>query len=390
MTRLRDLKSLVHDAVDAPTHLVAEGHDSVARATVKVASTAGLGEPARAVDGLRSAATEAVLASVRGVNRLVEATSDAALDAVAPPEAPAAPRPLTEEALFTAEGAADQLQGVLNGLAGDTLRRRGNGLDLGMSLRLDDTTLDGPLRAERVAVFVHGLSTTETSWCLGAAEALGASDATFGSLLQRDLGYTPLFARYNTGLPVAESGRALAALLDAHLAEVKEIVLVGHSMGGLVSRAATVNGAFVDRLTHVICLASPHRGAPLARFGEAATQTLLAVDHPATRVIGTLLAHRSLGIRDLEREDAPDLGPLLDTVTYLFLAATAVSNPSLPGAHALGDLLVTVRSAEGPDTDHADVHRQRVAGALHHAVQVDPRVYEALRDLLQPARVTPT
>ena len=46
----------------------------------------------------------------------------------------------------------------------------------------------------------------------------------------------------NTGLPIAENGVAMAALLDrlvtAWPTDVRRIALVGHSMGGLVMRAA--------------------------------------------------------------------------------------------------------------------------------------------------------
>jgi pimeloyl-ACP methyl ester carboxylesterase len=370
--------------VDATTHLVAEGHDSVARTTVEIASAAGLRTQVEAVDSVRATATDAVLGGIRGVNRFVETVSDIALAAVPLPDDPEPARPLNEDALFSAAGAVDQLTGVLNGFVGDTLRSRDNGLDLGMMLRDAEGAIQRPVQAKRVVLFVHGLSTTETSWCFGAAEALGDPAATFGTLLQHDLDYTPLFARYNTGLPVADNGSALAALIDAYLGDVGEIVLVGHSMGGLVSRAATTHGTFVRRLTHLICLASPHRGAPLARLGETATRVMNAVDHPATQVIGTMLAQRSVGIRDLERVDAPDLGPLLDTVDYLFIAGTALADPDTAVARRVGDLLVNVRSAEGPDGDR--VTRRRLGSALHHAVQVDPRVYDLILDFLRPAQ----
>ncbi|MFT4621907.1 MAG: triacylglycerol lipase [Myxococcota bacterium] len=396
MDRLRSLKALLHDAVDATTELVSEGHASAARTTVAALSTVpGLAEPVAAVDMVRGVTTEAVLASVRAVNRVVEVASDAALDVTTTQSGPADTVPMHAEALFTAAGAADQLTGVLNGFVGDHLRHRRNGLDLGMALRhgarvLDVSDPDSLSElGDRVVVLVHGLSTTEASWSLGADRALGDPAATFGTLLEQDLGYTPVYARYNTGLRVAESGLALATLLERlHAAHpLRELVLLGHSMGGLVSRAAThaateQGHGWRDALTHVVCLGSPHGGAPLARFGELAASALGAVDLPATRIIGQLIGGRSVGIRDLEREHAPDLGPLLDDVTYLFLAGAALPDPDHAAARAVGDLLVDVRSAEGPDHAHPNVNRRRLGGVLHHAIQVDRRAYDELHAVL--------
>ena len=76
--------------------------------------------------------------------------------------------------------------------------------------------------------------------------------------------------RYNTGLHVSENGRGLARLLDEMVEEwpcqLEELVLIGHSMGGLVARSACHYGAsWTDRVRHVFCLGSPHLGADLEK-----------------------------------------------------------------------------------------------------------------------------
>src|SRR3954465_3929647 len=90
--------------------------------------------------------------------------------------------------------------GALNGAAGDRLAESGNPLALDMTLRGDGDT-------PRLAVFVHGLCETDDAWALGALPP-------YGERLTADLGYTPLYLRYNTGLHISDNGRRLAALLD--------------------------------------------------------------------------------------------------------------------------------------------------------------------------------
>ena len=67
----------------------------------------------------------------------------------------------------------------------------------------------------RLAVFLHGLTETEDSWGYGAERHHGDPAVTYGSQLQRDLGLTPVYLRYNTGLHISENGRSLDALLGA-------------------------------------------------------------------------------------------------------------------------------------------------------------------------------
>ena len=121
----------------------------------------------------------------------------------------------------------------------------------------------------RLAVFLHGLAETEKSWLRQASRS-----EPYGRRLQAEFGYTPVYIRYNTGRHVSDNGHDLAGLLDDLTAawphEIQEILLVGHSMGGLVIRSACHYGAeasapWVARTRHVFYLGSPHLGAPLAR-----------------------------------------------------------------------------------------------------------------------------
>ena len=178
---------------------------------------------------------------------------------------------------------------AVNGLWGDRIAARAPTLAIPMSIRLDGSDLvptAGDVRAAvanptpRLAVFVHGLCETDRSWMRpGPDPASPAASATYAEGLRSDLGYTPLLVRYNTGLHVSENGRALALLLEriveAWPLGVQEVVLVGHSMGGLVARSACHYGdldgsTWAPRVRHVVSLGTPHLGAPLEKATNVA------------------------------------------------------------------------------------------------------------------------
>jgi pimeloyl-ACP methyl ester carboxylesterase len=191
----------------------------------------------------------------------------------------------------------------------------------------------------------------------------------YGVRLQAELGYTPLYLRYNTGRHVSENGRELAALLERLVAawpvEVHEIALIGHSMGGLVGRSAchyAVDHVWPSKVAHVFTLGTPHFGAP---FEKAATATAAALARvPETRGIAHALNARSSGIQDLGHgylvdEDWLDQDPgafikqagseipFLSCANHYFVSATLTRELHAPIGRIVGDLLVLHPSAWG-------------------------------------------
>ena len=307
---------------------------------------------------------------------------------------------------------------ALNGLIGDRLERSHSDLHQPASVRaggepvaLDAESLRAafPDASGRLVVFLHGLMGNEFYWDWGGGE----EGETYGTRLADELGCTPLYLRYNTGLHISENGRDVAELLDglaaAWPAEVEEIALVGHSMGGLIARSATHHGSrsgqrWTERVRHVVSLGTPHLGAPLEQGAHVVAETLHAL--PETRMLGAFLRKRSAGIRDLRHGSLVDEDwrgrdpnalraaacrevPLLAGATHCFVSATVTRDPRHPLGRMLGDILVLVPSATGRGRTRRipfdDQHGHHVSPAHHLALLNHPEVYARLREWLDDA-----
>ncbi|MEA5360988.1 hypothetical protein VA596_15690 [Amycolatopsis sp., V23-08] len=283
--------------------------------------------------------------------------------------------------------------GVAHGLFGAGLPVAGPRFADGMTIRqrrrpvgVDRRSLAGafPGAAGRLVVFLHGLTETERSWFRGKAD--------FGARLTGDLGASPLYVRYNSGRHISENGRDLVTLVSRLVAAwpvpVTDIVLIGHSMGGLVARSALYQAEerrapWLSRVTRLVCLGTPHSGAPLERHVARLVSLLgnSAWTAPLTRV----LALRSDGIRDLgdgwihrEQWAGAEAGPELRAppgVRRLFVSATLSHTEGSRWGRLIGDLLVTPVAAAEP-TESADV--AWLGGLNHFALQHADAVYDTV------------
>lgn len=300
---------------------------------------------------------------------------------------------------------------ILNGLVGDHLVRTDNPLATELGFVRDGEP--EPARAvcaalaaptPRVVVLVHGLMCTETIWRM--------EDGTdYGSRLARDLGFTPLYVRYNSGRPIADNGAALGAalaeLVDVYPAPIDELLLLGYSMGGLLVRSAChgakVGGAgWLGRVRRAIYVGTPHRGAPLERAGRVLTRVLRAVPDPYARLAADLGDLRSAGVKDLGDADLTHEDrartrararfslrdprhpiPLLPEIDH-YLAAGALHGDPLV-ALTFGDAMVPVPSGTfdgAVDASTLALPPERVkifAGYSHVRLAHDAAVYDQIK-----------
>ncbi|MCB1837112.1 MAG: hypothetical protein KDH99_05775, partial [Alcanivoracaceae bacterium] len=178
--------------------------------------------------------------------------------------------------------------------------------------------------------------------------------------------------------------------------------LVGHSMGGLIARSALHQASeaqhrWVENISHLAALGSPHHGADAERLGNYANRllTLSRWSAPLTR-LGNL---RSAAIHDLrfgsllhsDRErcgdvlhthDPREMIPVPEHVAHYFVAGTRTTDTSAKTLRS--DLLVTPGSAlaeEYPGT-HA-VARDVLHGVDHFQLMWTERVYGRLREWIE-------
>ncbi|SFR80637.1 Pimeloyl-ACP methyl ester carboxylesterase [Marinobacter daqiaonensis] len=389
---LRGAGQLVTDAVGGVVDVVESMHRNISGlAPIVGPSRQG---PTRGITGL-------VYRSVRGISRVAGRGIDSALRQLGP--------------LLEYRGVSDKRENMLatlNGVLGDYLVATGNPLAIPMSFRkdgqalnLDKESLEGafPAPSPRVLVMVHGLCMNDLRWQRKGHD--------HGAELARSLGYTPLYLHYNSGLHISTNGREFAGLLEqlvrAWPVPVEELVILGHSMGGLVARSACHYGriaghSWPDRLNRLIFLGAPHHGSPLERVGNRVDA--LAGVSPYVAPIGRLGKIRSAGVKDLRYgnlvdEDWAGLEPehphdaraivaLPADTECLAIAATMQSEPDDTGAFTRGDGLVPVTSALGLHDDAErvlpiPVHHQSVFSRLGHFDLLDSQeVYERIRSWL--------
>jgi hypothetical protein len=345
---------------------------------------------------------------VRDVAHLTRRTTDGALALLerAAPRGPARERTNPTQLAWLS---------ALNGAIGDHLESEANPLAIHMRLCRDGLELDprSPDLGTSLAaaggtllVFVHGLGMNDLQW-------RDARGDTFGARLEAEgLGHAT-HLRYNSGRRISANGRDLSLLLQAlhetHAAVLRRMVLVGNCRGGLVCRAACAHAQrhgfnWAGALDQVICLGTPHLGAPLERWGGSLSALLAAA--PFTRPLATIAEARSAGVKDLREGWASDIDrdkdasrspelPFDGRVRWYVAAATLSARATAARARWIGDGLVPVPSALGEDEDARRMlrlpadRRHVFTGLGHMDLLVDARVLARMREWIAAPRQAP-
>jgi pimeloyl-ACP methyl ester carboxylesterase len=377
---LRGAARLATDATAGLTDLVEAMHERIARIPV-------LGSAA--LDGRTGGLTGLVYKTIRGATRVVGGSIEALLGLLAPALSAADDKNGTSRE-------REAILAALNGVLGDYLAATANPLAINMAFRqrglplpLESAALKAALpdAGPRLLVLLHGLCMNDLQWLRDGHD--------HGAGLARECGYSVVHLHYNSGLHVSINGHALAQqltrLLEGWPVPVERFVLLGHSMGGLLARSALHYGAqggqrWPSRVTDLVCLGTPHHGAPLERAGNWVDLVLGATPYAAP--FARLGKVRSAGITDLRHGNLVDedwVGrdrfargadrrqhlPLPDGVRCFAAAATTGQESGDLKDRLLGDGLVPLDSALGRHKNPARTlafpeHRQWIGYGMNH------------------------
>lgn len=302
---------------------------------------------------------------------------------------------------------------ALNGVLGDHLAARNNPLTIpmqfrrnGVPLAMGDQAFDEAVRQSdgKIALMVHGSCMNDLQW--------NRQGHDHGAALARDLGYLPVYLHYNTGLHISQNGHEFAGLIEVFINQLPqpiELVIIAHSMGGLVSRSACHYGkvaghSWLNHLLKIVFLGTPHHGAPLERAGNW-IDIILEIN-PYSAPFSRLGKIRSAGVTDLRYGNILDEDwkgrdrfecsgdhriavPLPDGLQCYTIAATTGKKMSILGDQLIGDGLVTLNSALGRHKN-ADLNllfpktHQWIARDMNHmGLLHQPEVYETIKQWLE-------
>ena len=362
---LRAAAQLATQATHAITGMSEGVHQSVWRT---------LGAPNGATPAHTTGLTGLIYQSIHGVTGLIGRGLDAALTRLEP-------------TLQRLEGQGDEspertaVIAALNGVMGDRLQASANPLALPMTLHYQELpafiskgleanlplNVQLPGAGPKLLLVIHGLCMNDLQWTIGDP----SQSVNHATTLAHELGYTPIYLRYNSGLHVSQNGHELARqlqdLVQSWPTALTQITVLAHSMGGLLIRSALfyaqqVGLSWPALVKNIVFLGTPHHGAPLERAGNWVDELLGST--PYSRPFAKLGQLRSAGVTDLRyghlldvdwqghdrfrrQPDSRQHVPLPEGIACFAVAATAAAQRGTLADRLLGDGLVPLPSALG-------------------------------------------
>lgn len=266
----------------------------------------------------------------------------------------------------------EAIRSVLNGVIGDYLEKNENPLKITMQFRhqakailLDSKNIKKayPTINGKILLMVHGSCMNDIQWT--------REEHNHGTTLAKELHKTPIYLHYNSGRHISTNGQDFNELLEELVEHwpvpVEELVIMAHSMGGLVSRSAIHYGQHQQKLwtkylKKIIFLGTPHHGAPLEQAGNFLDVILEAI--PYAKPFARLGKIRSAGVTDLRYGNLLDEDwqnndrfkmqgdqrkniSLPEQVECYSIAGVASKTKESKSAQIMGDNMVSVKSALG-------------------------------------------
>ena len=268
--------------------------------------------------------------------------------------------------------AKEKTLSILNGVVGDYLVETENPLAIKMQFRYQSKVLQidkksvqesYPNCTGKILLIIHGSCMNDIQWT--------RKNHNHAEILSEELQKTPIYLNYNSGKHISTNGKDLnenlEKLIENWPVPVEEIVIIAHSMGGLVTRSAIYyaeqnQNNWIPHLKKVAFLGTPHHGSPVERIGNYLDLVLASV--PYLKPFASLGKIRSAGVTDLRYGNLIDEDwqhfdrfklkgdqrkhiPLSTEIEFYSIAAVIGKENSKSKTKILGDTLVDVKSAFG-------------------------------------------
>ena len=307
----------------------------------------------------------------------------------------------------------EAIRSVLNGVIGDYLEKNENPLKITMQFRhqampisLDSKSLEKIYSTinGKILLMVHGSCMNDIQWT--------RKEHNHGMALAKELHMTPIYLYYNSGRHISTNGQEFNELLEELVrywpVPVEELVIIAHSMGGLVSRSALYYGqqqqkSWTKYLKKIIFLGTPHHGAPLEKTGNILDVVLEAI--PYAKPFARLGKIRSAGVTDLRYGNLLDEDwqnndrfkiqgdkrqniSLPERVECYSIAGIVGKKTKSISSQVLGDNLVGVKSALGQHKNpiknlHFKKKNTWIAYESNHSELLsNPKIYTKIRSWL--------
>ena len=261
---------------------------------------------------------------------------------------------------------------VLNGVIGDYLEEKENPLKITMQFRYQSKTLAidpksikaaYPKVNGKILLMIHGSCMNDLQWT--------RKDHNHGKIIATELNKTPIYLKYNSGLHISSNGKNLNNLLEELVKNwpepIEELVIIAHSMGGLVSRSALYYGEknqkkWTKHVKKIVFLGTPHHGSYVERTGNYLDLILESIHY--AKPFARLGKIRSAGVTDLRygnlidedwkddhrfeiKNDKRRNIQLSKQIEFYTIAAVIGNETTSLSTQILGDTLVDVKSALG-------------------------------------------
>ena len=302
---------------------------------------------------------------------------------------------------------------VLNGVIGDYLEEKENPLKIEMQFRyqsksflLDPKTIKAthPNVNGKILLMLHGSCMNDIQWT--------RKKHNHGEIIAKELNKTPIYLNYNSGRHISTNGKNLNNLLEELVRNwpvpVEELLVIAHSMGGLVMRSAIHYGEqeqnnWTKHLKKVVFLGTPHHGSHVERKGNYLDIMLEAI--PYVKPFARLGKIRSAGVTDLRYGNLVDEDwldndpferktdqrrhiPLPKEIKFYSIAAVIGKKTTTISTKILGDTLVDVKSALGQHKNpnkslfFKKENRWIVYENNHLDLLSNPKIMEKIKDWL--------